>query len=95
MQIRTEPIGSIPRPAALRAALADRQAGRISNQEFQQVANEALRAARFIPGQLGTTDDCGFWPFADDASTSREVAFEKIRTRVVGTAIAAGQLSSV
>jgi 5-methyltetrahydropteroyltriglutamate--homocysteine methyltransferase len=27
-------------------------------------------------------DDCGFAPFADDQSTSREVAFEKIRSRV-------------
>jgi 5-methyltetrahydropteroyltriglutamate--homocysteine methyltransferase len=34
---------------------------------------------------LGTTDDCGFSPFADDTSTSREVAFAKITGRVEGT----------
>ena len=38
------------------------------------------------------TDGCGFAPFADDASTSREIAFEKIRARVAGTALAAREL---
>jgi hypothetical protein len=38
-------------------------------------------------------DDCGFAPFADDASTSREIAFEKIRARVAGTALAAERLA--
>jgi hypothetical protein len=28
--------------------------------------------------QLGTTDDCGYAPFSDDRSTSRDVAFAKI-----------------
>ena len=32
--------------------------------------------------QLGTTDDCGFAPFSDDTSTSRDTAFAKIRARV-------------
>jgi hypothetical protein len=32
--------------------------------------------------RLGTTDDCGFSPFADDVSTARDTAFEKIRARV-------------
>jgi len=41
---------------------------------------------------LGTTDDCGFAPFADDASTSREIAFAKIRARVEGTQLAAREL---
>lgn len=36
--------------------------------------------------QLGTTDDCGFSPFCDDTSTTREKAFAKIRARVLGTA---------
>ena len=31
-------------------------------------------------------------PFADDASTSREIAFDKIRARIVGTALAAERL---
>ena len=39
--------------------------------------------------QLGTTDDCGFSPFSDDISTSRDVAFAKIAARVAGTAAAA------
>jgi 5-methyltetrahydropteroyltriglutamate--homocysteine methyltransferase len=43
-------------------------------------------------GQLGTTDDCGFAPFADDTSTAREIAFEKIRARVEGTVLAAREL---
>ena len=59
-----------------------------------QVCDRVLLAARHVPvSQLGTTDDCGFAPFADDASTSREVAFQKIRARVDGTALAAGRLS--
>ena len=48
-----------------------------------------LEAARYIPvEQLGTTDDCGFSPFCDDTSTTREKAFAKIRSRVEGTALA-------
>jgi hypothetical protein len=39
--------------------------------------------------QLGTTDDCGFSPFSDDTSTTRETAFEKIRARVLVTALTA------
>jgi len=55
-----------------------------------EVRDRVLEAARFIPiDRLGTTDDCGFSPFADDVSTAREVAFEKIRARVEGTALAA------
>ncbi|MDP9160196.1 MAG: 5-methyltetrahydropteroyltriglutamate--homocysteine methyltransferase, partial [Acidobacteriota bacterium] len=38
--------------------------------------------------QLGTTDDCGFSPFSDDRSTTRETAFAKIRARVEGTHLA-------
>jgi 5-methyltetrahydropteroyltriglutamate--homocysteine methyltransferase len=54
-----------------------------------QVRDRVLEAAQFIPIEsLGTTDDCGFSPFADDTSTSRETAFAKIRSRVQGTALA-------
>lgn len=54
-----------------------------------EVCERVLEAARYIPlDQLGTTDDCGFSPFYDDVSTSREVAFAKIRARVAGTALA-------
>jgi 5-methyltetrahydropteroyltriglutamate--homocysteine methyltransferase len=31
-------------------------------------------------------------PFADDTSTSRDIAFAKVRARVEGTALAAQQL---
>ncbi len=55
-----------------------------------EVCQRVLEAAEHIPvEQLGTTDDCGFSPFCDDTSTSREVAFAKIRARVLGTAQAA------
>jgi 5-methyltetrahydropteroyltriglutamate--homocysteine methyltransferase len=57
------------------------------------VCDRVLEAAGYLPvSQLGTTDDCGFSPFADDTSTSRDIAFEKIRSRVVGTAQAAKEL---
>ena len=59
------------------------------------VRDRVLEAARFIPlEQLGTTDDCGFAPFSDDTSTSRETAFAKIRARVLGTALAARRLGA-
>jgi 5-methyltetrahydropteroyltriglutamate--homocysteine methyltransferase len=55
----------------------------------EEVRDQVLAAAQYIPvKQLGTTDDCGFSPFCDDTSTSREKAFEKIRARVLGTALA-------
>jgi 5-methyltetrahydropteroyltriglutamate--homocysteine methyltransferase len=55
----------------------------------EEVRDQILAAARYIPiEQLGTTDDCGFSPFCDDTSTSRDTAFEKIRARVLGTALA-------
>ena len=59
----------------------------------EQVRDRVLRAAAYLPVScLGTTDDCGFAPFADDASTSREIAFAKIRARIAGTALAAQRL---
>jgi 5-methyltetrahydropteroyltriglutamate--homocysteine methyltransferase len=58
-----------------------------------QVRDRTLLAARYIPVEaLGTTDDCGFAPFADDASTSRDLAFDKIRARVEGTLLASQAL---
>ena len=60
----------------------------------EQVRDRVLEAANYIPvEQLGTTDDCGFAPFSDDTSTSRETAFAKIRARVVGTAMASEIIS--
>jgi 5-methyltetrahydropteroyltriglutamate--homocysteine methyltransferase len=61
----------------------------------EQVRDRVLLAAHHIPlDQLGTTDDCGFAPFADDRSTPRETAFAKIRARVEGTRLAAEQLGA-
>src|SRR5258708_37589307 len=39
----------------------------------EEVRDRVLEAAEYFPtDRLGTTDDCGFAPFADDRSTSRE-----------------------
>jgi len=58
-----------------------------------EVRDRVLEAASILPvAQLGTTDDCGFSPFADDTSTARDTAFNKIRARVEGTALAAREL---
>jgi 5-methyltetrahydropteroyltriglutamate--homocysteine methyltransferase len=58
-----------------------------------EVRDRVLEAAAHLPlEQLGTTDDCGFSPFADDDSTARETAFAKIRARVSGTELAAREL---
>ena len=55
----------------------------------EQVRDRVLEAAKFIDSEhLGTTDDCGFSPFGDDTSTSRDTAFAKIRARVAGTQMA-------
>ena len=59
----------------------------------EEVCDRTLEAAEYVPAdQLGTTDDCGFSPFCDDTSTSRDTAFAKIRARVLGTAMAARQI---
>lgn len=55
----------------------------------EQVRDRILQAASVIPvAQLGSTDDCGFSPFCDDRSTTRDTAFAKIGARVAGTALA-------
>ncbi len=55
----------------------------------EQVRDSILEAANYIPvKQLCTTDDCGFSPFCDDVSTTRETAFAKIKARVEGTKLA-------
>lgn len=61
----------------------------------EEIRDRILEAAKYIPvEQLGTTDDCGFSPFCDDTSTSRDTAFAKIRARVLGTALAADILGA-
>ncbi|HVX50740.1 MAG TPA: cobalamin-independent methionine synthase II family protein [Chitinophagaceae bacterium] len=59
----------------------------------EEIRDTILEAAELVPlSQLGTTDDCGFSPFADDVSTSRDTAFEKIKARVTGTRLAEEKL---
>ncbi|MEO8425955.1 MAG: 5-methyltetrahydropteroyltriglutamate--homocysteine methyltransferase [Verrucomicrobiota bacterium] len=61
----------------------------------EEVRDRTLEAAEYISiEQLGTTDDCGFSPFSDDTSTSRDTAFAKIRARVLGTQLAAKEIES-
>ncbi|CAF1607901.1 unnamed protein product [Didymodactylos carnosus] len=55
----------------------------------QIVRDRVLEAAQYIPlEQLGTTDDCGYAPFADDRSTPRDMCYEKIKARIQGTKLA-------
>ena len=60
----------------------------------EEVRDRIIEASKYIPiDQLGTTDDCGYAPFSDDVSTSRDTAFAKIEARVRGTALAADLIS--
>ena len=55
----------------------------------EEVRDRVFEASEYIPIEhLGTTDDCGFSPFSDDTSTSRDTAFAKIQARVRGTKLA-------
>lgn len=55
----------------------------------EDVRDRIFEAAEYIPlNQIGTTDDCGFSPFCDDISTTRETAFAKIKARIAGTKLA-------
>ncbi len=63
----------------------------------QEVCDQLVAAAKYIPkDQLGSTDDCGFSPFSIDVKPNhgspdfaRDVAFQKITSRVQGTKMAA------
>ena len=62
----------------------------------EEIRDTILEAAEFISTQqLGTTDDCGFSPFADDLSTSRDTAFAKIQSRILGTKLAEDKVSKL
>jgi len=62
----------------------------------EEVRDRVLEASKYIPIEyLGTTDDCGFSPFFDNPSTTRDAAFAKIEARVRGTALAAHLLGGV
>jgi len=65
-----------------------------------EVRDELLLASRFIPiERLGSTDDCGFSPFSIDGKPkhgspdiARDIAFQKIGSRLEGTALASARL---
>ena len=66
----------------------------------EEVRDDLLLASKYIPVErLGSTDDCGFSPFSIDVKPkhgspdfARDVAFQKIESRVKGTAMASEEL---
>ena len=66
----------------------------------EQVRDDLLLASKYIPVErLGSTDDCGFSPFSIDVKPkhgspdfARDVAFQKIESRVKGTQMASEEL---
>jgi methionine synthase II (cobalamin-independent) len=66
----------------------------------QEICDDLLLASKYIPkGQLGSTDDCGFSPFSIDVKpkhgspdVARDIAFQKIKSRVEGTWMASEKL---
>ena len=66
----------------------------------EQVCADLVLASKHIPKErLGSTDDCGFSPFSIDKKPkhgspdfARDVAFQKITSRVKGTQMASEQL---
>ena len=67
----------------------------------EQVRDDLVLAAKYIPvDRLGSTDDCGFSPFSIDVKPkhgspdfARDVAFQKIESRVKGTQMASEELA--
>lgn len=66
----------------------------------QEVCDDLVLASKYIPkDQLGATDDCGFSPFSIDVKpkhgspdVARDVAFEKIKSRLEGAKMASEKL---
>lgn len=67
----------------------------------EEVSDALVLASKYIPKQaLGSTDDCGFSPFSIDVKpkhgspdVARDIAFEKITSRVKGTQLASDKLN--
>jgi methionine synthase II (cobalamin-independent) len=67
----------------------------------QEVCDDLILASKYIPKErLGATDDCGFSPFSIDVKpkhgspdVARDIAFQKIASRVQGTSMASEKLS--
>ena len=66
----------------------------------QEVCNDLMLASKYISKErLGSTDDCGFSPFSIDVKpkhgspdVARDIAFQKIQSRVEGTRMASENL---
>jgi methionine synthase II (cobalamin-independent) len=66
----------------------------------QDVCDDLMLASKYIPKErLGSTDDCGFSPFSIDVKpkhgspdVARDIAFQKIKSRVEGTRMASDRL---
>ena len=66
----------------------------------QEVCDDLMLASKYIPKErLGSTDDCGFSPFSIDLKpkhgspdVARDIAFQKITSRVEGTRMASEKL---
>src|SRR5215469_2357985 len=66
----------------------------------QEVCGDLMLASKYIPKErLGSTDDCGFSPFSIDVKpkhgspdVARDIAFQKIKSRVEGTRMASEKL---
>lgn len=66
----------------------------------EQVKDDLVTASKYIPAnRLGATDDCGFSPFSTDEKPkhgspdfARDVAFQKITSRVEGVKLASEEL---
>src|SRR5277367_6847801 len=66
----------------------------------EEVRDALMEASKHIPKErLGSTDDCGFSPFSIDVKpkhgspdVARDIAFQKITSRVKGTAMASEKL---
>ena len=66
----------------------------------QEVCDDLILAAKYIPKErLGSTDDCGFSPFSIDVKpkhgspdVARDIAFQKIKSRIEGTKMASERL---
>jgi hypothetical protein len=63
------------------------------------VCDDLILAAKYIPKErLGSTDDCGFSPSIDlkpkheAPDVARDLAFQKMKSRVDGTRMASAKL---
>jgi methionine synthase II (cobalamin-independent) len=66
----------------------------------QEVCDDLVLASKYIPKErLGATDDCGFSPFSIDVKpkhgspdVARDIAFQKIKSRIEGAKMASEKL---